>query len=461
MATALSSRPLGQTAKTCSQSLLHSDSTSANENSTAGWIRALANQQNVVRAGMDRPPDLGPRSARDEVRLLASQAHKARTTLVTCPELDPTENGFDSIKTTRCNGKPLHARPTTYLTSCVGLEVAKHAPQERTGTGANSPYKEVANSAMRPTEHLHTSASTDKNGRGQKRPQDQSLDDEDDGGQDSRPMSSFKRRREGQESRLSFACPFFKKDPAKWRACHKHELRKISYVKQHLYRTHNAQPYCPICGEIFKAYQREERLNQHLRLRECEPKTFEPPQGITWQQREQLSRRVPARLSEEEQWFMVFDIVFPGHPRPSTPYIHPDMSEDLSSYLEFAATQGSRVLKRSFLRNAKSFSDGRFDEAALESLFRQGLDDLRRQWVSKQSSTPSPRDPSPRPQTRETEHTTPVLTSTIEGNIRPWASLDCLLSDVGGLDQASIHTDSTGHSPNLREKNLRSQEERF
>lgn len=448
MATAILSRPRGHAASPCFQSHLHSDSTSAHDNITAGWIWALAKQQIIAGAEMEKAHDSRPRSKRDEIRFLVSPAHKAGSTIVPCHNLTPTGSGLESVKTIKSNGKPSHARLTKLLTSwTTGREVAKHTPQGGCmGTDAGSPSTEVANSAVRLTEHSHTSASADKNGRGQKRTKEQSGDDE------SGSLSSFKRRREGHEGRLSFACPFFKKDPVRWRSCHKHELRKISYVKQHLYRTHPVQPHCPVCGEVFEADQIEERLNRHLRLRECEPKTFEPPQGITWRQREQLGRRVPAKLSEEDQWFLVFDIVFPGHPRPSTPYVDPDMSEDLSSYLDFAAAQGSKVLRKSFLRHVKSFPEGSLDETALDSLFRQGLDDLRIQWFSTRSSPPgplrSPRFPISRPQD---EQPAPVLTSTIEHRIRRWASLDCFLSNNGGLDQTSSHTDSTGHSPDSPE----------
>lgn len=264
------------------------------------------------------------------------------------------------------------------LEAGVSLTVANRIPQSCTGADTTSPSRTgVATSEFRPASNPVVGARGHSSGCGQKR---RALDQSGDGSDDERrpPRPSKKGRHEHERGRHILACPFFKKDPVRWRNCYRHGLTRIRDVKQHIRRAHRARPYCPTCGEVFEDDPTEERLNRHVRSRECEPKVFDRPQGITWQQREQLARRVPSGLSEAEQWFVVFDTVFPGQPRPSTPYVDPDMSEDLSSYLEFSAARGSSIIRRSIYRHASAFAS--LDDESMESLLRQGMDDLRREW---------------------------------------------------------------------------------
>ncbi len=55
-------------------------------------------------------------------------------------------------------------------------------------------------------------------------------------------------------------------------------------------------------------------------------------------------------MTEDEQWYTIFGILFPGLPRPQSPYIDFELSEDLSSFQDFATSQGPAVL-REFLRS--------------------------------------------------------------------------------------------------------------
>lgn len=152
-------------------------------------------------------------------------------------------------------------------------------------------------------------------------------------------------KRQAVARRFSFACPFAKKDTTGHRTCYRYCLTRIRDVKQHLKRCHRMPEYCPRCSELFDD---EERRNEHLRGASCE--VGPPPQieGISKAQQSQLGRRVASQMSEEDQWFTVFDILFPGHPRPRSPYMDWELSEQMQIFSDFLVLQGN-VLLSSFL----------------------------------------------------------------------------------------------------------------
>lgn len=57
---------------------------------------------------------------------------------------------------------------------------------------------------------------------------------------------------------------------------------------------------------------------------------------MTAAQYEQLAKRVP-RESRADQWFDVFDILFPGHqPRPTSPFKSTEIGDEVQSYQDFS-----------------------------------------------------------------------------------------------------------------------------
>ena len=91
-----------------------------------------------------------------------------------------------------------------------------------------------------------------------------------------------KRRRTSKRAagnQPSFACPFAKKDPLKYRGCYAYVLKRVRDVKQHLSRFHQLPIYCPRCMDTFEA---EDERDEHIRASPCliqqQPITFE---GVT------------------------------------------------------------------------------------------------------------------------------------------------------------------------------------
>ncbi|KAL2879575.1 hypothetical protein SGCOL_005185 [Colletotrichum sp. CLE4] len=179
-----------------------------------------------------------------------------------------------------------------------------------------------------------------------KRSHSDDLPDQDasDGG-DSNVIPGFKKPKvPANPSKLMFACPFWKNDPDNHRQCYKKVLSQIKYVKSHLYRFHAAPITCPCCGA---AFQDEETRDQHARARRCEVVNegyITNHEGLSQGRMRQVSKRANPSHSPEEQWFTIWDIVFPSRPRPSSPYIDGVLSEDLCSLREFYTSVGTDMM---------------------------------------------------------------------------------------------------------------------
>ncbi|PMD42711.1 hypothetical protein L207DRAFT_457201, partial [Hyaloscypha variabilis F] len=128
---------------------------------------------------------------------------------------------------------------------------------------------------------------------------------EDDGAPEKRRRAS--KRTTGNQ--LSFACPFAKKDPLKYRCCYSYTLNRVRDVKQHLSRHHQLPIYCPRCMVIFET---EDERDEHQRSIVCSVQDSVRHDGLTRAQKAQLSERVSSTMTVEDQWFAIFDILFPG-----------------------------------------------------------------------------------------------------------------------------------------------------
>lgn len=157
---------------------------------------------------------------------------------------------------------------------------------------------------------------------------------------DSQP-SRPRRQRTEDRPRVILACPFYKRDPARYRNCRRILLTKISYVKQHILRAHRMPPHCQRCNSSFHT---DDQLHQHIRSMTCERRPYAPPAGVTEDQIFQLRSRVNQKNSLEDQWHEVFDIIFPGAPRPTSVYLDPELSQDLDEFVNFLTAHGPKII---------------------------------------------------------------------------------------------------------------------
>ncbi|RSL44025.1 hypothetical protein CEP51_016285 [Fusarium floridanum] len=176
--------------------------------------------------------------------------------------------------------------------------------------------------------------------RGEKRRR-QRTDPADEAEWDKPPTGKSKRARRSKEPGLSrpLACPFCKKDLQQYQACVKLNLTKVRYVKQHLHRKHGDDV--------------EDWVMARLRLRS-------------------------APGTEEEQWYRIFDLLFPGHsPRPATPYNDFTVSERPQPSPDTSLTEEALYVPGMFLTRefVQTLQQSLIQDPALASV---AVDDIHR-----------------------------------------------------------------------------------
>ena len=212
------------------------------------------------------------------------------------------------------------------------LLIAFHAWRER-GNGGNGTSL-----------HINQTESSRKRTRIEpENSQNDEVEDEEGAGGSSQGNLGFpdKKRRVKDDAR-TFSCPFFKKDASNYGRCCQYILTRIRDVKQHLARCHNMPIYCPRCIRTFNS---EDERDAHVRDIVCERAPLAMPQGITQFQRRQLAKKAPANQSLEDQWYGIFDLLFPGHtPRPQSPYTESGLLSSVVEFQSFSKTHGPRII---------------------------------------------------------------------------------------------------------------------
>ncbi|KAG6357419.1 hypothetical protein INS49_013296 [Diaporthe citri] len=148
----------------------------------------------------------------------------------------------------------------------------------------------------------------------------------------------------GAEPRSQLACPFQKQDPHRHYECLKYVLHRIKDVKQHVYRRHK-QPdyYCARCGDIFKT---ADERDGHSRSTNCDNLEVPDFEGISEAQKNRLNKSSSRGLDTQEQWFEMWDIIFPGKPRPSSSWVGSYMEEMVPLLRSLWNHKSSSILAR-------------------------------------------------------------------------------------------------------------------
>ncbi len=176
------------------------------------------------------------------------------------------------------------------------------------------------------------------------------------------------RRRKTPKTHLStppppttFACPFYKRNPQRHRACAwTVALRSVRSAKQHVIVHHHAPIRCPVCAAHFPSAAARDT---HVRARGCakrEP-AAEALEGATQSQVDRLLRRdvVPRRGGDrrrrcgrdggdgegEESWFCMWDVLFPAVERPETGYLDTREEREVVALRRFWRRAGPRVVR--------------------------------------------------------------------------------------------------------------------
>lgn len=178
------------------------------------------------------------------------------------------------------------------------------------------------------------------------------------------------------------ACPFWKLDSQAHRPCFHRKNKRISDVKLHLSRKHRlpAMDYCQRC---WTAFETEARKKEHLRdplSQGCEYNPAARPVGIDNNMAAALHKKSNPSFSTKDQWFAIWDIVFPDKSRPSSPYINDSLSEDATQLQEIILSQWPSVLAsiidEAGRRNVSVDEDNVGQEQLIRETLNQLLDDF-------------------------------------------------------------------------------------
>lgn len=264
-------------------------------------------------------------------------------------------------------------------------------------------------------------------------------------GDSSRQSMPYKRRRENKHSRGDedennlqprkrlkgppshslekprfLACPFWKLDPNKHWECFLKKLTTVSYVKQHLSRRHTPALYCQTCFAIFDD---EALLESHILSRSCERDPLESLEGISTIQSRKLSQK--SKGTTEEQWYAIWDILFPSESRPLSIYIDSDQSADFVLLREFSQREGVSILHDRIRATGRILRPD-VPEQEVRDILRQALDSFFDYY--RMNVAPVPAEP---PQTR----------SRTSGDSRPQG----VMADNRSTDSGVILTSHSSH----------------
>ncbi|KAI9666141.1 MAG: hypothetical protein M1821_004076 [Bathelium mastoideum] len=219
---------------------------------------------------------------------------------------------------------------------------------------------------------------------------EQDKDEEDDSDGDGRRRKRLFGVRTGieDEERL-LACPFYKKDPFRHRACARKVLKAVSRVKFHLLRCHQQPIHCDRCSKTFDC---ENDRKVHARM--AVPCTVKP--AVKWDainddQKQQLSRRSSSKQSERDQWFGIYAILFPdAETVPESPYLERLQSRVLRQMMTYAEVRGKGIVDELMLNLPENLWHVQLDIMAfLESATQEFISRLFEQWEAERQTPPS------------------------------------------------------------------------
>ena len=221
-----------------------------------------------------------------------------------------------------------------------------------------------------------------------KRKMDSSKNDRDNGedGEEKRGTSKRTGPKEPSEESRLLACPFCKWSSHRYRKCYKYILKDIARLKQHLSRCHRIPIHCVVC---FDTFDNEDDRDEHLRQRTCEIQSPVKWEGVNEKQRKQLEQRVSKKKTIEENWYIIYAILFPDAPRPKSPYVHIVLSEELCALQDFIAREGPRILSQLVSSELPHVLQPLQDEveAFVQTIFQDAVSTLLEQWEAQNQET--------------------------------------------------------------------------
>jgi hypothetical protein len=334
-------------------------------------------------------------------------------------------------------GHPFHLVKATVVRE--GL-LAFYASQQRPhGSTVNT----AAGSTSTATNSGKSATSTGKKRNNRKRGSSEERESEDD---QEVPEKKSRASKKAFGHQVSFACPFAKKDPLKYRGCYAYVLSRIRDVKQHLSRYHQLPIYCPRCMCTFET---EDERDEHIRSSSCVVQDTVSYEGVTRAQKVQLTQRVSSKMTLEDQWFTIFDILFPGHtPRPRSAYINVELTVELEGFQDLMYAEGPNIILTAIrsrgIHVATMENEERDLSALLQSAIEEGLQLIAQRW----SANTIP-DPNASRAAAAAGSSSSRVSHAIEGSEPSQSSSGTLVEDSLQANPAAGHDHQVdNHNPN-------------
>lgn len=147
---------------------------------------------------------------------------------------------------------------------------------------------------------------------------------------------------EPNENTQLWACPFYKKNRHRHRSCGRSILKTIPRVKYHLLRYHQPPIHCERCSLTFS--NEYERLEHTRMVASCLVKDPIVWDAVNKTQKEQLSKKISSKNTPRQNWYRIFDLLFPGTSSPDSPYLEGLESQELRCILKFAETESAGIV---------------------------------------------------------------------------------------------------------------------
>lgn len=257
---------------------------------------------------------------------------------------DPAENAAQgpshhSAGPNRLLRAELNRAPQSHpIGGAVNLAAEARVKKKRRAQLRQNTYRK-SSSSLRPP---RANASRDAERRRRPPNKDEFMDNDDplsSEDEDSRP------RPKDAEKEHTFACPFYRKWPTRHIDCMNRKLTRIQDVKQHLYRRHSQSPfYCPTC---YRHFPSPDPRDEHIRTASCRPTASSCTRsmdGISAQVHNSLKLRPTGRFTPTEQWYGIWDLIFPEEQPPESPYFGGMVSEMLGMLRDLCQHESQRLI---------------------------------------------------------------------------------------------------------------------
>lgn len=195
---------------------------------------------------------------------------------------------------------------------------------------------------------------------------------------------------ETNENTQLWACPFYKKNRHRHRSCGRSILKTMSRVKQHLLRYHQLPIHCESCSLTFTD---ENKRIEHTRMEtSCLVKDPIVWDAVSKTQKEELSKKTSPKNTPRQNWYRIFDLLFPGISSPESPYLEGLESQELRCIVKFAETESVGIISE-ILASPQGISTITPEDLALylTSITQEFVNLLFERWetTGRTSTTPS------------------------------------------------------------------------